>query len=85
LERVREMPEQELSDDPVTLSEKASVEIRAVRQNLHRLCGQLTMTNDTAKEIARNELCKALVRRLEVAETEALELAEMIVLSRKSS
>jgi hypothetical protein len=43
------------------------------------------MTDDTAQEIARNELCRGLVQRLELAEREAIELTELIILARKSS
>ena len=77
------MTDGESSNDPVAISNKARVEIETVRKSLQRLCEELAMTNDSAKEIARNELCKALVQRLELAEREAVELAEMIVLARK--
>jgi hypothetical protein len=77
------MAEEELSDDPIAVSKKASVEIETVRRNLQRLYEELAITNDSAKEIARNELCKALVQRLELAEREAVELAEMITMARK--
>jgi hypothetical protein len=46
--------------------------------------GQLAKTNDTAKEMARNELCRALAERLQLAESEAAELAELVVIARKS-
>jgi len=77
------MTDGESSNDPVAVSNKARDEIETVRKNLQRLCEELAMTNDSAKEIARNELCKALVQRPELAEREAVELAEMIVLARK--
>jgi hypothetical protein len=44
----------------------------------------LAVTQDTAKEIARNELCKSLVERLKLAEREAIELADLIVIARES-
>jgi hypothetical protein len=66
-------------------SEKACVEIETVRKNLQRLYEQLAMTNDTAREIARNELCRGPVKRFELAKREAIELAELIILARKSS
>ena len=78
------MTEEELSDDPIAVSRKACVEIETVRKNLQRLYEELAMTNDSAKEIARNELCKALIQRLELAEREAVELGEMIAMARKS-
>jgi hypothetical protein len=37
-----------------------------------------TGMHQTAKEIARFDLCSALVRRLELAEREIVELVEMI-------
>ena len=79
------MTENGLGEDPVAVSEKAGVEIETVRKNLQRLYEQFAMTNDTAQEIARNELCSGLVRRLELAEREAVELIELIILARKSS
>ena len=77
------MTEEELSDDPIAVSKKACVEIETVRRNLQRLYEELAMTNDSAKEIARNELCKALMQRLELAEREAAQLAEMIAMAQK--
>ena len=77
------MTDGESSNDPVAISNKARVEIETVRKSLQRLCEELAMTNDSAKEVARNELCKALVQRLELAEREAGELVEMIHLARK--
>ena len=79
------MTENGLSEDPVAVSEKAGVEIETVRKNLQRLYEQFAMTNDTAQEIARNELCRGLVQRLEFAERAAIELTELIILARKSS
>jgi hypothetical protein len=79
------MTENGLGEDPVAVSEKAGVEIETVRKNLQRLYEQFAMTNDTAQEIAHNELCRGLVRRLELAEREAVELTELIILARKSS
>jgi hypothetical protein len=54
-------------------------------QDLQRFYEQLAMTDDTAQEIARNELRRGLVQRLELAEREAIELTELIILARKSS
>jgi len=73
----------ELSD-PIAVCTKATVEIETVRRDLQRLYEELAKTNDSAKEIARNELCKALIQRLELAEKGAMELAEMIDMARKS-
>ena len=73
------MTDKELSVDPVTVAKGISGEIETVRRKLQSLCGQLAMKNDTAKDLARNGLCRALVERLELAEKEALELIELIV------
>jgi hypothetical protein len=77
------MTETELSNDPVAVLEKAHVDIETARRTLQGLHEQLAMTNENAKEIARIELCRALVERLQIAEREAAELAELIVLARK--
>jgi hypothetical protein len=77
------MTEKELTTDPVALLEQARAEIETVRRTLQGLHKQFVQTNSSAKEIARNELCKALVERLELAEREAAELAEMVVLARQ--
>jgi hypothetical protein len=79
------MVELELSSDPVAVLETVSVEIETARKTLQSLYEQLAMTHDSAKEIARNELCRALVERLQLAEREAAELAELVGLARKSS
>jgi hypothetical protein len=79
------MTDKELSIDPITVANNLCVEIETARKKLQSLCEQLAMTNDTAKAMARNELCRALVERLELAEREALELVEMIVSTQKSS
>jgi len=77
------MTEPELSNDPVAVLEKAHVAIETARRTLQGLYEQLAMTNESAKEIARTELCRALVERLQIAEREAAELAELVVLARK--
>jgi len=77
------MTEMELSNDPVAVLEKAQVDIETARRILQGLYEQLVMTNESAEEIARNELCRALVERLQIAEREAVELAELVVLARK--
>jgi hypothetical protein len=77
------MTETELSNDPVAVLEKAHVDIETARRTLQGLYEQLATTNESAKEIARNELCRALVDRLQIAEREAAELAELVVLARK--
>jgi len=53
------MTDDEVSNDSIAAS--AYAEIEAVRKTLQKLYEQLAVTQDTAKEIARNELCKSLV------------------------
>ena len=77
--------ERESSSDPVAVSKTVCVEIETARKTLQSLYEQLAMTNGSAKEIARNELCRALVERLQLAEREAAELAELVVLARNAS
>jgi hypothetical protein len=79
------MTDSDSSSDHLVVLEKAHVEIETARKTLQGLYEQLAKTNDTAKEMARNELCRALVERLQLAEREAAELAELIDLARKSS
>jgi hypothetical protein len=71
------MTDTDPSSDPLVVLEKAHLEIGAARKTLLGLYEQLAKTNDTAKEMARNELCRALVERLQLAEREAAELAEL--------
>ena len=78
------MTDKELNTDPVAVAKGACGEIETVRRKLQTLCEQLAVKNDTAKELARNALCKALVERLELAEREALELIELIVATQTS-
>jgi hypothetical protein len=77
------MTEKEFTTDPVALLEQARAEIETVRRTLQALYDQFVQTNSSAKEIARDQLCKSLVERLELAEREAAELAEMVVLARE--
>jgi hypothetical protein len=70
------MADTDSSSDPLVVLEKAQVEIDAARKALQGLYEQLAKTNDTAKEIARNALCRALVERLQLAEREAAELVD---------
>jgi hypothetical protein len=76
------MTEKELTTDPVALLEQARAEIDAVRRTIQGLYDQFVQTNSSAKEMARNGLCKALGERLELAERETAELAELVVLAR---
>jgi hypothetical protein len=51
--------------------------IHTARRELKVLCQYWADKNKTAKEVARFDLCAALVRRLDIAERELLELTEM--------
>jgi hypothetical protein len=77
------MADSELTSDPIATLEKVSAKINMARKTLQELYQQWAMTNDSAKEIARNELCRGLVERLQLAEREAAELADLVVVARK--
>jgi flagellar biosynthesis chaperone FliJ len=78
-----QMADGESGGDPIAILEEASAKIGTARQTLQQLYQQLAMMNGNAKEIARNELCRGLVERLQSAEREAAELADLIVMARK--
>ena len=78
------MADYELSSDPIAILERVSVKIETARKSLQELYEQLIMTNVNAKEIARNELCRGLLERLQLAEREAAELADLITMARRS-
>jgi hypothetical protein len=77
------MTDSELSGDPIAILENVSAKIDKARRALQELYQQWAMTNDSAKEIARNELCRGLIERLQLAEREAAELADLVVMARK--
>jgi hypothetical protein len=77
------MADSESSGDPIAILEKVSAQIDTARKALHELYQQWAPTNDNAKEIARNELCRGLLDRLQLAEREAAELADLVVIARK--
>jgi hypothetical protein len=77
------MADGELSGDPIAILENVSAKIDTARRTLQELHQQWAMTNDNAKEIARNELCRGLIERLQLAEREAAELADLVVIARK--
>jgi hypothetical protein len=78
------MADTEASDDPIAILKSVSVKIETARRALQELNEQLATTSDNAKEIARNELCRGLIERLQLAEQEAAELADLVVLAGKS-
>jgi hypothetical protein len=77
------MADSELSGDPIAILGKVSATIDTARKTLQELHQQWAMTNDNAKEIARNELCRGLIERLLLAEREAAELADLVTMARK--
>jgi hypothetical protein len=78
------MADSELSGDPIAILGGVAVNIDTARKTLQKLYERLVKTNDNAKEIARNELCRGLIERLQLAEREAAELVDLITLARKS-
>jgi hypothetical protein len=76
------MAERELNSDRTATLQKARVTIETARKLLQGLYEEFALTNESAKEIARNELCRSLVERLQLAEREAAELAELVALAR---
>jgi hypothetical protein len=73
----------ESSGDPNAILQNVSANIETARKTLHELYQQFAMINDNAKEIARNELFRGLIERLQLAEREAAELADLVVMARK--
>ena len=63
--------------------ERSVCQHRDGSQNSARVVRAIRTTNESAKEIARNELCRGLVERLQLAEREAAELADLVVLARE--
>jgi hypothetical protein len=58
--------------------------IYEIRRGLNALKPRLAKNASEAVNIARQELCGALVRRLEIAENEMRELEDMLELDRKA-
>jgi hypothetical protein len=77
------MADSEPSSDPMAILERVSVKIGTARRTLQELYEQWATTSDNANEIARNELCRGLVERLQLAEREAAELDDLVTLARK--
>jgi hypothetical protein len=65
-------------DPPDELLENANSAIETARNHIKAVCAQWALQNPTAKEIARFDLCTALARRLEIAQRELAELADLI-------
>jgi hypothetical protein len=77
------MADSEPSSDPNAILQNVSANIETARRTLQGLYQQFAMSNDNAKEIARNELFRGLIERLQLAEREAAELADLVVMARK--
>jgi hypothetical protein len=60
--------------------ERAESAIDTARRELKTLCGRWSMAKPSVKELARFDLCAALVRRLEIAKQELAELTDLIEL-----
>jgi hypothetical protein len=71
------------SSDPNAILQNVSANIETARKTLQELYQQFAMINDNAKEIARNELFRGLIERLQLAEREAAELADLVVMAGK--
>jgi tRNA C32,U32 (ribose-2'-O)-methylase TrmJ len=74
----------ESSSDPNAILQNVSADIETARRTLQDLYQQFAMTNDNAKEIARNDLFRGLIERLQLAEREAAELTDLVAMARKS-
>jgi hypothetical protein len=74
----------ESSSDPNAILQDVSARIETARRTLQELYQQFAMSNDNAKEIARNEPFRGLIERLQLAEREAAELTDLIAMARKS-
>jgi hypothetical protein len=66
------------ADNPITVLENARAQVESARRELTLLRHRLGAMNATAKEVARSELCTALIRRLEIAEKEFHELEKLM-------
>jgi hypothetical protein len=71
----QQLPENE---NPIAALERAKTAINSARKDLKILYQEWAVMNETAKEIARIDLCASLIRRLEIAEKEILELVDII-------
>jgi hypothetical protein len=78
------MADTEPKSDPVAVLQKVSSSLDTARRSLREINELWAKTSGTAKEIARNELCRSLGERLQLAEREAAELIELVELSRKT-
>jgi hypothetical protein len=78
------MADSQSSSDPNAVLKNVSANIETARRTLQELYQQFAMINDNAKEIARNELFRGLIERLQLAEREAAELSDLVVMARKS-
>ena len=74
------------NNDTIAVIHRTNEKISAARSEFNLLLGRwIGEPNPDAKQIARNELCSALVRRLEIAEKESLELIGMLEIARSKT
>jgi hypothetical protein len=58
--------------------------VEGLRRRLRDLQPELSSSESEVVNIARQELCGSLVRRLEIAEKEVLELQDMLTLNQQA-
>jgi hypothetical protein len=66
-----------MTSDPVHTVISIRKDAENIRRRLQELDPELATSSSEAVNIARQDLCKALVRRLQIAEQELLELEGM--------
>jgi hypothetical protein len=76
------MADSESNSNPSAILARACADILTARKAVQVLYEQLATTNENAKQLARNELCRGLFERLQLAEREADELAELITMAK---
>jgi hypothetical protein len=77
------MPDNQELREQVEILFSTRQQIYEMRRQLNALKPRLATNASETINIARQELCGALVRRLEIAENEIRELEDMLALDRK--
>ena len=78
------MPDSRELQEQAEILSSARKGIYGIRRQLDALKPRLATNASDAINIARRELCSALVRRLEIAEKEIQELESMLEVDRKA-
>ena len=78
------MPDSQELREQLEILFSAREGIYEIRRQLNALKPRLATNASEAINIARQELCSALVRRLEIAENEIREIEDMLALDRKA-